>query len=66
MGILNGVAEVYRAAKIVHQMAQAHASEKGAIGLDLGDGKDGKEMIDAPMLKQVRNHAHHRRRLQTR
>ena len=44
---------MYRAAKIVHQMAQAHASEKGAIGLDLGDGKDGKEMIDAPMLKQV-------------
>ena len=34
-------------------MAQAHASEKGAIGLELGDGKDGKEMIDAPMLKQV-------------
>ncbi|KZV61508.1 beta subunit of citrate lyase [Peniophora sp. CONT] len=47
--------EVYRAAKIVHQMAQAHASEKGAIGLDLGDGKDGKEMVDAPMLKQAQN-----------
>ncbi|VDB84634.1 unnamed protein product [Peniophora sp. CBMAI 1063] len=47
--------EVYRAAKIVHQMAQAHASEKGAIGLDLGDGKDGKEMVDAPMLKQAEN-----------
>lgn len=51
--ILSCFTEVYRAAKIVHQMAQAHASEKGAIGLDLGDGQDGKEMIDAPMLKQV-------------
>ncbi|KAI0050360.1 citrate lyase beta subunit [Auriscalpium vulgare] len=47
--------EIYRAAKIVHQMAQAHTSQRGAIGLDLGDGKDGKEMVDAPMLKQAEN-----------
>lgn len=38
--------EILRAAKIVHQMELAHASEKGAAGLD-------DEMIDAPMLKQV-------------
>ena len=36
-------------------MAQAHASQKGAIGLDISDDKGGKEMIDAPMLKQVRD-----------
>ena len=36
-------------------MAQAHASHKGAIGLDLSDNRGGKEMIDAPMLKQVRD-----------
>jgi hypothetical protein len=47
--------EILRAAKIVHQMAQAHAAHKGAIGLDLSDDKGGKEMIDAPMLKQVRD-----------
>ncbi|KAI0036474.1 citrate lyase beta subunit [Vararia minispora EC-137] len=47
--------EIYRAAKIVHQMEQTHASERGAVGLDLDDGKDGKEMIDAPMLKQAEN-----------
>ncbi|KAI0057840.1 citrate lyase beta subunit [Artomyces pyxidatus] len=47
--------EILRAAKIVHQMAQAHASQRGAVGLDLGDGKGGKEMIDAPMLKQAEN-----------
>jgi len=34
-------------------MDRAHAAERGAVGLDLGDGKNGKEMIDAPMLKQV-------------
>lgn len=32
-------------------MEKAHALEKGAFGLDLEGG--GKEMIDAPMLKQV-------------
>jgi citrate lyase subunit beta-like protein len=32
-------------------MERAHASEIGAVGLD--DGKGGREMIDAPMLKQV-------------
>ncbi len=36
-------------------MEQAHAAQKGAIGLDLSDNKGGKEMIDAPMLKQVRS-----------
>jgi citrate lyase beta subunit len=36
-----------RAAKIIHQMEMAHASQKGAVGLE-------GEMIDAPMLKQVR------------
>ncbi|KAH9042049.1 citrate lyase beta subunit [Lactarius pseudohatsudake] len=45
--------EILRAAKIVHQMAQAHAVQTGAIGLDLSDDKGGKEMIDAPMLKQA-------------
>ncbi|KAI0304346.1 citrate lyase beta subunit [Multifurca ochricompacta] len=45
--------EILRAATIVHRMAQAHAEQKGAFGLDLGDSKGGKEMIDAPMLKQA-------------
>jgi len=39
--------EILRAAKILHQMKAAHASQKGAIGLE-------GEMIDAPMIKQVR------------
>jgi hypothetical protein len=34
-------------------MTKAHAAQKGAVGLDLGDEKGSKEMIDAPMLKQV-------------
>jgi len=34
-------------------MAISRASEKGAFGLELGDGKEGMEMIDAPMLKQA-------------
>ncbi|KAG7089746.1 hypothetical protein E1B28_011400 [Marasmius oreades] len=38
--------EITRAAKILHQMKSAHASQKGAIGLD-------GEMIDAPMIKQA-------------
>lgn len=32
-------------------MEMAHASHRGAFGLELEGG--GKEMIDAPMLKQV-------------
>jgi citrate lyase beta subunit len=40
------VLEILRAAKIVEAMKCAHASEKGAIGLQ-------GEMVDAPMLKQV-------------
>lgn len=32
-------------------MELAHASQKGAFGLELEGG--GMEMIDAPMLKQV-------------
>ncbi|ETW81540.1 hypothetical protein HETIRDRAFT_439944 [Heterobasidion irregulare TC 32-1] len=47
--------EILRAAKITHQMAQAHASQRGAVGLELGDGNGGREMIDAPMLKQAEN-----------
>lgn len=43
--------EILRAAKILHQMEVAHASERGAVGLD-------GEMIDAPMLKQVRTAVH--------
>jgi len=38
--------EMLRAAKIIHQMEMAHASQKGAVGLE-------GEMIDAPMLKQA-------------
>ncbi|KIK03329.1 hypothetical protein K443DRAFT_676816 [Laccaria amethystina LaAM-08-1] len=38
--------EILRAAKILRSMALAHASEKGAFGLE-------GEMIDAPMLKQA-------------
>ncbi|KAH6912778.1 Pyruvate/Phosphoenolpyruvate kinase-like domain-containing protein [Coprinopsis sp. MPI-PUGE-AT-0042] len=38
--------EILRAAKILKGMREAHASEKGAIGLD-------GEMIDAPMIKQA-------------
>jgi citrate lyase subunit beta-like protein len=34
-------------------MAQAHAVEKGAVGLELGDEAGHKELIDAPMVKQV-------------
>ncbi|GJJ15673.1 hypothetical protein Clacol_009951 [Clathrus columnatus] len=45
--------EIERAARIVHQMELSYASNKGAFGLDLSDGKAGKEMIDAPMLKQA-------------
>jgi len=45
--------EILRAAKIVSRMTQAHAAQKGAFSLDLGDEKGSKEMIDAPMLKQA-------------
>lgn len=45
--------EILRAAKILHQMEVAHSSQKGAIGLEMEGG--GKEMIDAPMLKQAEN-----------
>ncbi|KAJ8080830.1 hypothetical protein PM082_017665 [Marasmius tenuissimus] len=37
--------EITRAAKILHKMESAHASQKGAIGLD-------GEMIDAPMISR--------------
>ena len=43
--------EILRAAKILHQMEVAHSSQKGAFGLEMEGG--GKEMIDAPMLKQA-------------
>ncbi|KAG2065583.1 beta subunit of citrate lyase [Suillus decipiens] len=45
--------EILRAAKILHQMEVAHSSQKGAFGLAMEGG--GKEMIDAPMLKQAEN-----------
>ena len=45
------VAEIRRAVEIVRQMEMSHQEKLGAFGLD--DGKGGKEMIDAPMLKQV-------------
>ncbi|EED82273.1 predicted protein [Postia placenta Mad-698-R] len=44
--------EILRAATILHRMQQAHVSQQGAIGLELEGG--GKEMIDAPMIKQLR------------
>jgi len=43
--------DIFRAAKIIHQMELAHATQIGAFGLELEGG--GKEMIDAPMLKQA-------------
>ncbi|OCH91870.1 citrate lyase beta subunit [Obba rivulosa] len=45
--------EILRAVKILHQMERAHSTQRGAIGLELEDG--GKEMIDAPMIKQAEN-----------
>ncbi|TFK48694.1 citrate lyase beta subunit [Heliocybe sulcata] len=45
--------EIERAANILRQMLQAHVSKKGAVGIDLEGG--GKEMVDAPMLKQAAN-----------
>ncbi|KAI5122460.1 hypothetical protein M0805_008771 [Coniferiporia weirii] len=47
--------EILRAAKIVSAMAASHAEMRGAFGLELGDGSGGREMIDAPMLKQAEN-----------
>ena len=44
--------EILRAARILRQMEKAHLSHKGAAGLELEGG--GMEMIDAPMIKQVR------------
>ena len=46
------IAEILRAARILRQMEKAHLSHKGAAGLELEGG--GMEMIDAPMIKQVR------------
>lgn len=51
--MLTAQPEIERAARIVHQMELSYASEKGAFGLEIGDGTAGKEMIDAPMLKQA-------------
>ncbi|KAG1861800.1 Pyruvate/Phosphoenolpyruvate kinase-like domain-containing protein [Suillus subalutaceus] len=45
--------EILRAATILRQMEVAHSSQKGAFGLEMEGG--GKEMIDAPMLKQAEN-----------
>jgi len=43
--------EILRATKILHQLGLAHGTERGAVGLE-------GEMIDAPMLKQVRDFLH--------
>lgn len=43
--------EIVRAVKILKAMGSAHGSHKGAIGLSV-NGRD--EMVDAPMLRQVR------------
>ncbi|EIW81318.1 citrate lyase beta subunit [Coniophora puteana RWD-64-598 SS2] len=43
--------DILRAAKILHQMDISHSNQKGAFGLDMEGG--GREMIDAPMLKQA-------------
>jgi len=45
--------EILRAAKILHQMKIAYSNQRGAFGLEMEGG--GKEMIDAPMLKQAEN-----------
>jgi len=45
--------EILRAAQILNEMERAHAVQKGAVGLELGDERGHKEMIDAPMLKQA-------------
>jgi len=45
--------EILRAARILHRMEKAHTLQRGAIGLELEGG--GKEMIDAPMVKQAEN-----------
>ncbi|KAI9462197.1 citrate lyase beta subunit [Boletus coccyginus] len=45
--------EILRAAKILHRMNIVHSNQKGAFGLEMEGG--GKEMIDAPMLKQAEN-----------
>lgn len=41
-----------RAARILRQMEKAHSLQRGAAGLATDDGS--MEMIDAPMIKQVR------------
>lgn len=50
---VDSLQEILRAAQILDKMAQAYAAHKGAVGLQLGDEAGHKEMIDAPMLKQV-------------
>lgn len=35
-------------------MEESHREGRGAFGLDMTDGSGGREMIDAPMLKQVK------------
>lgn len=46
------MAEILRAARILRQMEKAHAEQRGAAGLTTEDGS--MEMIDAPMILQVR------------
>ncbi|PSS06843.1 hypothetical protein PHLCEN_2v3562 [Hermanssonia centrifuga] len=45
--------EILRAARILRRMEIAHNEQRGAAGLETEDG--GKEMIDAPMIKQAEN-----------
>ena len=52
--------EIMRAARILEAMESAHNSHKGAVGLSV-NGRD--EMIDAPMLRQVRVFVGHPRKL---
>lgn len=51
--IRHSLIEISRAARILHGMERAQKMElRGAFGLELERG--GKEMIDEPMVKQVR------------
>jgi citrate lyase subunit beta-like protein len=52
---LTGRPAVLRAAKIMHETKLSHDAGSGAFGLATEGGK--KEMIDAPMVKQVRIHS---------
>ena len=48
------LSEITRAVNIFLSMNEARRSEKGAFGLEIPGSCGEKEMIDEPMLKQVR------------